>query len=114
MQVNSQYPSGTARQRSTPLPGTSMSTESGEDRSRATVGFSTDCNAGDGSGDDSGDPDPLDYVQSRIYLYDLAKTDSPKVLVCPQGFMTRLEFDPKGRWLAAGGTGGVWLFSVGN
>ncbi|HEX5088836.1 MAG TPA: hypothetical protein VFV89_13580 [Nocardioides sp.] len=57
VQVNSEYPSGTTRQRSTPLPGTSMSTESGEDRSRATVGFSTDCNAGDGAGDDSGDPD---------------------------------------------------------
>jgi hypothetical protein len=57
VQVNSEYPSGTAKQRSTPFPGTSMSTESGEDTSRATVGFSTDCNAGDGAGDDSGDPD---------------------------------------------------------
>jgi WD40 repeat protein len=58
------------------------------------------------------DPDPLDFVQSRIYLYDLAKPDPPKVFVCPQGFMTKLEFDPKGRWLAAAATGGVWLFDV--
>jgi WD40 repeat protein len=58
------------------------------------------------------DPDPLDYVQSRVYLYDLTSAGPPKVFVCPQGFMTRLEFDPKGRWLAAGGTGAVWLFAV--
>jgi WD40 repeat protein len=58
------------------------------------------------------DPDPLDHVQSRIYVYDLQSTGPPMVLVCPQGFMTKLEFDPKGRWLAAGASGGVWLFSV--
>jgi WD40 repeat protein len=58
------------------------------------------------------DPDPLDFVQSRVYLYDLAKPETPKVFVCPQGFMTKLEFDPKGRWLAAAATGGVWVFDV--
>lgn len=57
VQVNSQYPSSTTKQRNTPLPGTSMSAESAKSTSRATVGFSTDCDAGDGAGDDSGDPD---------------------------------------------------------
>jgi hypothetical protein len=33
-----------------------MTTTSGEDRAQATVGFSNDCNAADGTGDDSGDP----------------------------------------------------------
>lgn len=58
------------------------------------------------------DPDPLDFVQSRVYLYDLAKPETPKVFVCPQGFMTKLEFDPKGRRLAAAATGGVWVFDL--
>jgi hypothetical protein len=61
----------------------------------------------------SREPDPLDYPQSRVYLYDLAKDGPPRVFVCPQGFMTSLAFDPTGRWLAAGATGGVWLFEVG-
>jgi WD40 repeat protein len=59
------------------------------------------------------DPDPLDFPQPRIYLYDLSKADGPRVLVCPQGFVTKLEFDPTERWLAAGATGGVWMFEVG-
>ena len=33
-----------------------MTTTSGKGKARATVGFSNDCNAGDGAGDDSGDP----------------------------------------------------------
>ena len=55
VQVNSQYPSGDARQHNTPLPGTSMTTTSRDGSARATVGFSNDCNAGDGAGDDSAD-----------------------------------------------------------
>ncbi len=55
VQVNSLYPSDTTKQRNTPFPGTSMTTTSGEGSARATVGFSNDCNAGDGAGDDSGD-----------------------------------------------------------
>jgi WD40 repeat protein len=61
----------------------------------------------------SREPDPLDYPQSRIYVYDLAENSPPRVFVCPQGFMTRLEFDPTGKWLAAGATGGVWMLDVG-
>jgi WD40 repeat protein len=60
----------------------------------------------------SREPDPLDYPQSRVYLYDLTSNGPPRVFVCPQGFMMRLEFDPTGKWLAAGATGGVWLFEV--
>jgi hypothetical protein len=56
VQVNSQYPSDTTKQKDAPFPGTSMTTTSGKGESRATVGFSNDCNAGDGAGDDSGDP----------------------------------------------------------
>jgi len=56
VQVNSQYPSSTTKQRNTPFPGTSMTTTSGEDTAHATVGFSNDCNTADGTGDDSNDP----------------------------------------------------------
>jgi hypothetical protein len=56
VQVNSQYPSETTKQKNSPFPGTSMTTTSGKGRTRATVGFSNDCDAGDGAGDDSGDP----------------------------------------------------------
>jgi hypothetical protein len=59
LQVNSLYPSDTPKQKNSPFPGTSMTATSGEGSARATVGFSSDCNAGDGAGDDSGDsPDP--------------------------------------------------------
>jgi hypothetical protein len=55
VQVNSLYPSDTTKQQNSPFPGTSMTTTSGKGSARATVGFSNDCNAGDGAGDDSGD-----------------------------------------------------------
>ena len=55
VQVNSLYPSDTTKQQNAPFPGTSMTATSGKGSARATVGFSTDCNAGDGAGDDSGD-----------------------------------------------------------
>ncbi|HKB03127.1 MAG TPA: hypothetical protein VKD90_12955 [Gemmataceae bacterium] len=60
----------------------------------------------------SRDPDPLDFPQPRVYLYDLSTNDPPRVLLCPQGIVTKLVFDPTGKWLAAGATGGVWLFDV--
>lgn len=59
------------------------------------------------------DPDPFDYPQPRVYLYDLGTDAPPRVFVCPQGFVVDLAFDPKGKWLAAGASGGVWLFDVG-
>ena len=55
VQVNSQFPSGEPKQHNAPFPGTSMTTTSRDGSARATVGFSNDCNAGDGAGDDSGD-----------------------------------------------------------
>jgi hypothetical protein len=58
VQVNSQYPSGEHKQHNTPFPGTSMTTTSAKGTTRATVGFSNDCNAGDGAGDDAEDPAP--------------------------------------------------------
>jgi WD40 repeat protein len=59
------------------------------------------------------DPDPLDFPQPKIYLCDLTRDTPPRVMVCPQGFVVNLAFDPKGKWLAAGASGGVWLFDVG-
>jgi WD40 repeat protein len=59
------------------------------------------------------DPDPFDYPQPKVYVYDLAADAPPRVFVCPQGFVVDLVFDPKGKWLAAGASGGVWLFDVG-
>ena len=58
------------------------------------------------------DPDPLDFPQPKVYLYDLTGDAPPRVMVCPQGFVVNLQFDPKGKWLAAGASGGVWLFDV--
>ncbi|QIG44550.1 hypothetical protein G5V58_18755 [Nocardioides anomalus] len=54
VQVNSQYPSDTTTQQNTPAPGASMTTTSAKGEARSTVGFSTDCDAGDG-GDTGGD-----------------------------------------------------------
>jgi len=59
------------------------------------------------------EPDPLDYPQPKLYLYDLTTDAPPRVMVCPQGFVTHLSFDPQGKWLAAGASGGVWMFDVG-
>ncbi len=56
VQVNSLYPSDTTKQTNAPFPGTSMTTTSKDGSARATVGFSNDCNAGDGAGDDPEDP----------------------------------------------------------
>jgi hypothetical protein len=56
VQDNSEYPSGDGKAQQTPFPGTSMTTASDKGKARATVGFSNDCNAGDGAGDDSQDP----------------------------------------------------------
>jgi len=58
------------------------------------------------------DPDPLDFPQSRIYVYDLATDASPKVLVCPQGFVVHMAFAPDGKHLAVGASGGVLLFDL--
>ena len=58
------------------------------------------------------DPDPRDYPQPKLCLFDLSTIAPPRVFVCPQGFVVNLAFDPKGKWLAAGAAGGVWLFDV--
>ena len=59
------------------------------------------------------DPDPSDLPQPKLYLYDLASDAPPRVMVCPQGFVVHLAFHPNGKWLAAGASGGVWMFEVG-
>jgi hypothetical protein len=69
-----------------------MTTTSGDGSTRATVGFSNDCNAGDGAGDDSGDPDTgggglglpgipgvplLDNLTDILATLGLARTSAP-------------------------------------
>ena len=64
-------------------------------------------------GDRSRDPDPLDYPQPRIYLFDLTKAKSaPEEIVCPHGWARSLAFSADGKMLAIGSTGAVHLFDV--
>jgi WD40 repeat protein len=59
------------------------------------------------------EPDPLDYPQPRIYLFDLEKPiDPPEEIVCPHGWMRSVAFSPDGKTLAFGSTGAVHLFDV--
>lgn len=49
-QVNSAYPSDTTKEEQAPFPGTSMTTTSADKQVRASVGFSSNCDVGDGAG----------------------------------------------------------------
>ena len=60
-----------------------------------------------------GEPDPLDYPQPRIYLFDLTKPKSaPEEIVCPHGWARSVAFSADGKMLAFGSTGAVHLFDV--
>ena len=96
VQVNSRYPSDTTTDAQAPFPGTSMTTTSGEDKARATVGFSNNCNAGDGGPEGGGDEGGgggglpgvpelpglpelplLDNLSSLLAVAGLARTSAP-------------------------------------
>ena len=54
VQVNSQYPGDTPKEKQEPFPGTSMTTKSADNQVQASVGFSSNCNVADGGGGESG------------------------------------------------------------
>ncbi len=61
---------------------------------------------------DTSDPDPLDFPQPRVFLFDLAKGGEPEEIVCPRGWPGGVAFSADGKVLAVGGGGGVHLFDV--
>jgi WD40 repeat protein len=58
------------------------------------------------------DPDPRDYPQPRVTLFDLSGVAAPRVLVAPHGFVGSLALSPDGKTLAFGGAGAVHLFDL--
>lgn len=60
----------------------------------------------------SRDPDPEDLPQPRVFLFNIARSREPEILVCPHGYCGGLAFSPDGKTLAAGGAGRVHLFDV--
>ncbi|HSQ55694.1 MAG TPA: WD40 repeat domain-containing protein, partial [Gemmata sp.] len=57
-------------------------------------------------------PDPRDYPQPRITLFDLAGKAPPRSLIAPHGFVGAVAFSPDGKTLAFGTSGGVRLFDL--
>jgi WD40 repeat protein len=59
------------------------------------------------------EPDPQDFAQPRVFLFDLSQPSAkPVELVCPHGFSGGLAFSRDSRMLAAGSTGAIHLFDV--
>jgi Tol biopolymer transport system component len=59
------------------------------------------------------DPDPQDFAQPRVFLFDLTQPSAkPVEFICPHGFCGGLAFSRDGRMLAAGSSGAVHLFDV--
>ncbi len=58
------------------------------------------------------DPDPRDYPQPRVTLFDLVGTAPPRTLIAPHGFTGGVAFSPDGKTLAFGTSGGVRLFDL--
>jgi WD40 repeat protein len=58
------------------------------------------------------DPDPKDYPQPRVTLFDLTGAAAPRVLIAPHGFPGSLALSPDGKTLALGGSGAVHLFDL--
>jgi RNA polymerase sigma factor (sigma-70 family) len=58
-------------------------------------------------------PDPQDFEQLRVYLFDLADPSAgPEVVMCPPGLAGALAWSPDGKTLAVGGSGAVHLFDM--
>jgi WD40 repeat protein len=60
-----------------------------------------------------GQENPLELPQPRVFLFDLAQTSEPEVVVAPHGLVGRVAFSGDSRKLALGGYGCVWLFDMG-
>ena len=58
------------------------------------------------------DPDPQDFPQPRVTLFDLVGTAPPRTLIAPHGFTGGVAFSPDGKTLAFGTSGGVRLFDL--
>jgi WD40 repeat protein len=57
-------------------------------------------------------PDPQDYPQPRVTLFDLAGKAQPRTLLARHGFVGAVAFSPDGKTLAFGSSGGVHLFDL--
>jgi WD40 repeat protein len=68
--------------------------------------------AGDPDEERVHDPDPRDYPQPRVTLFDLAGSAPPRVLVAPHGYVGGVAFSPDGKTLAFGSAGAVHLFDL--
>lgn len=62
--------------------------------------------------DDENDPDPADFPQPRLALFDLARNEEPTFHVLPSGFLGDFAFHPDGRTLAVGSSGAVQLIRM--
>lgn len=58
------------------------------------------------------DPDPMDYPQPRVTVYDLAGAGPPRTFVSKHGFPGAVAFAPDGTVLALASSGGVHLFDL--
>jgi WD40 repeat protein len=58
------------------------------------------------------DPDPLDFPQPRVFLFDLDRAGDPEEIVCPHGWLGGIAFSRDGKTLALGSAGTVHLFDV--
>jgi WD40 repeat protein len=62
--------------------------------------------------DRSRNPDPQDYPQPRVTLFDLTGKAAPRTLVVRHGFTGGVAFRPDGKQFALGSSGGVHLFDL--
>ncbi len=56
------------------------------------------------------DPDPRDFPQPKILLYDLESGSRIVTLVAPHGWIGSLRFSPDGTYIVMGSSGAVHLF----
>jgi hypothetical protein len=62
--------------------------------------------------DQSRNPDPQDFPQPRVTLFDLTGKAEPRTFVVRHGFTGAVAFSPDGKQLALGSSGGVHLLDL--